>query len=127
MVVVTVTVGCGHSKTVRVGEPSTCRAVSAADEAEVLIEYVEELPWSVATERLTLESEEVVMRVVGGRVLIIDVVDVDDVEVVDGVVEVELGGVAVAVTVTVAVIVTVEYGQTGTLREGFPRLCLGSQ
>jgi hypothetical protein len=37
MVLVT-TVGYGHSKTVRVGEPSTCRTVSTPDVSAVLIE-----------------------------------------------------------------------------------------
>jgi hypothetical protein len=81
---------------------------------------VELLPESVLTDRLTLESE-VVVGVVGGSVLIIDVVE-DEVK--DGGLEVELGG--VAVTVTVVTIVTVEYGQYGTLRDGLPtRVCLG--
>lgn len=72
------------------------------------------------TDRLTLESE-VVVGVVGGSVLIIDVVE-DEVK--DGGLEVELDG--VAVTVTVVTIVTVEYGQYGTLRDGLPtRVCLG--
>jgi hypothetical protein len=81
---------------------------------------VELLPESVLTDRLTLESE-VVVGVVGGSVLIIDVVE-DEVK--DGGLEVELDG--VAVTVTVVTIVTVEYGQYGTLRDGLPtRVCLG--
>lgn len=81
---------------------------------------MELLPESVLTDRLTLESE-VVVGVVGGSVLIIDVVE-DEVK--DGGLEVELDG--VAVTVTVVTIVTVEYGQYGTLRDGLPtRVCLG--
>lgn len=75
-----------------------------------------------------LESEDVVLAgvVVGGSVLTIDAVDEEEelvLKVVDGGVEVELGG--VAVTVTVVTTVTVEYGQTGTLRDGLPmRVCL---
>lgn len=83
---------------------------------------------------LILESEVVVVvtRVVGALVLIIEVVDEDEATldevvafvVVDSGVEIELEG--VAVTVTVVTTVTVEYGQTGTLREGLPtRVCLG--
>ena len=44
VIVLVTTVGHGHSKTERVGEPSTCRAVSTPDWSAVLIEYVEELP-----------------------------------------------------------------------------------
>ena len=81
---------------------------------------MELLTESVLTDRLTLESE-VVVGVVGGSVLIIDVVED---EVVSGGLEVELEG--VAVTVTVVTIVTVEYGQYGTLRDGLPTMvCLG--
>lgn len=43
MVLVT-TVGYGHSKTVRVGDPSTCRTVSTPEVSAVLIEYIDELP-----------------------------------------------------------------------------------
>lgn len=54
----TVIVGYGHSKTVRVGDPSTCRSVSTPVVSAVFIEYVELLPWSVFTERLALEEAE---------------------------------------------------------------------